>query len=158
MFAFNLLTLLAFINIYPQQETAIFSNTCTPVYYANNQSMCYPVLQQYESCNSAMNDTNGVYISSTANVNESENIASQLKILRSLLSPQCLAASLPLICLYLFPLCNGNGTVYLPSSEQCYSVSGGSCKEEWVVAQAVINGLPNCAVLPNVSSCNSKVL
>ena len=123
----------------------------------NNESICYPILQQYKSCNSEMNDSNGLYISSTINVNKSESIASQLKILRNLLSPQCQAASLPLICLFLFPLCDANGTAYLPSSEQCYSISGGVCKEEWEVAQAMVTGLPSCAVLPNVSSCNSKV-
>ena len=140
-----------------QETTTLANTTCTAVPYMNNESVCYSFLLQYKSCNSAVNGSNDVFISSNVNVQESENIASELKILQNLLSPQCRAVSLPFICLYLFPLCGENGTVYLPSSEQCNSISTDICKGEWVMAQEVISSLPNCALLPNVSSCNCRL-
>ena len=125
----------------------------------NNQSVCYPVLQQYKRCSPALNQTSSLYISSNVNVQESESAILQLLRLKNSLSSKCQVAILPFICLYLFPLCGENHTEYLPSFGECNSISNDICKVEWQMAQQLLsNSLPNCAALPYVTSaCNSML-
>ena len=122
--------------------------------YNNTGSVCYQYLEDYKSCIPSLNLEEGVYISSSINVMENEAIADKAKQYQSLLSPQCRDAALPFFCLYLFPLCDGNQTAYLPSSEQCTTISTETCKNEWTLAKATITGLPECSVLPNINPCN----
>ena len=149
--------ILKLLCLHTQVSPTLSNTSCTPILYAGNASLCHSFLLQYKSCNANLNDTDGVYISSNINVNESERIASQLNILQYILSPKCRNVGLPFICLYLFPPCDWNGTEYLPTSEQCRSISTDICKNEWTLAQNMINGLPDCASLPNMTACNSKL-
>ena len=104
-----------------------------------------------------MTGENGVYISSNVSLMQSEAFAAQVGNLQTFLSPQCKIAALPFICLYLFPLCDQNQTLHLPSSEQCISISTVSCKSEWTTAKALISNLPVCQSLPiNSPNCNGK--
>ena len=128
---------------------------CTPMLYANNASVCYPYLAQYKSsCIPSLMNKDGVYISSSVSLQQSESTASQLKTFQSFLSSQCQAVALPFLCLYLFPLCDENQTTYLPSMAECISVSTDICKSEWMTAKTLVTNLPVCSTLPNTSPCN----
>lgn len=67
---------------------------------------------------------------------------------------ECEAVAASFVCLYLFPLCDESGRVYLPSQEMCLEVSMDICSQEWSAAQLLDqdNQLPNCADLPTESS------
>ena len=139
------------------QQTSNINTKCTPVQYVNNHSVCYTVLQQYKTCIPTLSTSSNVYVSSNINIEESENAIIQLLSLQKTLSPNCQVAVVPFICLYLFPLCDENQTAYLPSSQECNSISTDICKAEWSMAQQLLSSLPNCAALPNVTHCNCKL-
>ena len=140
-----------------------FNMKCSPVPYGNNESVCYSFLQQYKGCNQTVDKTDSVhismstvYISSNVNLQQSESTITHLLSLQNKISPKCHAAILPFMCLYLFPLCDGNQTEYLPSAGECYSISTDTCKAEWFIAQQLFSNLPNCVALPKVSPCNCR--
>ena len=125
--------------------------------YANDASVCYPYLTQYKnSCIPSLMNKDGVHISSNVSLQQSESTASQLKTFQSFLSSQCQAVALPFLCLYLFPLCDENQTIYLPSMAECISISTDICKSEWMKAMnlQLVTNLPVCSTLPNTSPCN----
>ena len=62
----------------------------------------------------------------------------------------CTSSFVPFMCLYLFPLCDGNGTVTRPSRDQCIEISTVICKDEWQKALAISSvkeKLPKCESL-----------
>ena len=64
-------------------------------------------------------------------------------------SQECVDAFVPLMCQYLFPLCNTSGNLLLPSQEECLTISTGVCQVEWgFAAQLFGDQLPVCTDLP----------
>ena len=130
------------------------SQQCYPKSYAGS---CLGALQ---SCMGGGADGRGgtVWISSAVNVADSER---QVSTVTTLLQgdPGCLNSSRRFLCQYLFPPCDGNGTLYLPTYQECVVISTGACKEAWQLAQAhtSIIKLPDCGSLPNTTSiCSSE--
>jgi hypothetical protein len=67
-------------------------------------------------------------------------------------SPECVAAATPFLCVYLFEgVCDGSGTLYLPTMAECEELSAGVCKAEFELARSVGMTLANCAQLPRES-------
>ena len=77
-------------------------------------------------------------------------------------TPACTAAIVPFLCLNLFPLCDSNGTSYLPSSSECVDLRSETCAEIWDVAIGLLvsiglDALPVCETLPETSiSCEGQ--
>ena len=69
---------------------------------------------------------------------------------------ECKSSILSFMCLYLFPVCDENGTVHRPSREDCREIAV-LCKDE---LEGILNlpgiqrllHLPDCLSLPNSSS------
>ena len=68
-------------------------------------------------------------------------------------SPECQEAVPPLLCLYLFRLCDSNGALYQPSSVDCVTISTVVCETEWMIATDILGqeNLPQCESLPMTS-------
>ena len=69
---------------------------------------------------------------------------------------ECKSTILSFMCLYLFPLCDENGTIHGPSTDDCHEITG-TCKEEFEAMMDLpgIKGqlnLPDCQSLLNSSS------
>ena len=74
---------------------------------------------------------------------------------------ECKSTILSFMCLYLFPLCDANGTIHMPSTEDCHEITG-TCKEEFEAMMDLpgIKGqlnLPDCQSLLNSSSIFSGI-
>ena len=83
-----------------------------------------------------------------ANENTAQLIISGLPLLGA--TEMCISSLIPFMCLYLFPLCDGNGTAHKPSRDQCIEISTVVCKDEWQKAAlipGVIEKLPDCESL-----------
>ena len=64
-------------------------------------------------------------------------------------SKTCKELLIPFTCLFRFPICEG-GTKYVPSQQQCESISTVVCEQEWAVASSVNEtNLPSCGDLPD---------
>eukprot|EP00731_Ephydatia_muelleri_P010669 Em0005g1255a len=124
--------------------------------YTSYSSFCYPFLTQSASCIPSLINRSGLYIAPSVDLQQSESTASQIQSFQDFLSPQCKEVALPFLCLYLFPLCDDNQTTYLPSMAQCISISTDICRTEWLLASSLVNNLPVCSKLPNVSPCNGS--
>jgi hypothetical protein len=76
------------------------------------------------------------------------SVQQQISSLKMFGSPECVAAATPFLCVYLFEgVCDGNGTLYLPTMAECEELSAGVCKAEFELAKSV--GMTvNCAQLP----------
>ena len=68
-------------------------------------------------------------------------------------SPECQEAVVPFLCLFLYPLCDSEGTLYRPSSMDCVTISTGVCEREWMEAVNLLGPgvLPQCESLPSTS-------
>ena len=88
------------------------SSKCSAKLYSNSSSVCYSSLLHYKDSVEAFGNIDDVLISSSINVQESEETASRIS---NYLSQQCSSVVLPFICRYLFPLCDENQTLYQPS-------------------------------------------
>ena len=53
--------------------------------------------------------------------NTAQLIISGLPLLGA--TEMCTSSLIPFMCLYLFPLCDGNGTAHKPSRDQCIEIS-----------------------------------
>ena len=107
--------------------------------------------------------TNGdVYIS--AQEGDQADTDTQVLMLSSglqLLSPslECEEAVLPFLCLFAFPLCDGNGRLYQPSLGECETLTTETCAQEWQMAVSFLGSenLPQCSTLPVTSlQCNGE--
>ena len=65
-------------------------------------------------------------------------------------SSTCKEVAISLVCLFLFPICNGEGGLkYVPSQELCQNISTGACAQELaIIGNLSENILPNCGDLP----------
>ena len=113
------------------------SSKCSAKLYANNTSVCYSSLLHHKD------SVDNVLISSSINVQESEEAASRIS---NYLSPQCSSVALPFICRYLFPLCDENQALSQPSYVECNTISMGECRSEWKGAVSA-GDLPDCGNL-----------
>ena len=69
-------------------------------------------------------------------------------------SPECSEIAQPFLCFSIFGLCdNHSRELYLPSSQQCTTVTEEICTEEFVAAGAILgsNQLPQCDEFPAVA-------
>ena len=121
--------------------------------------VCRTHLQQLQECLPDIERGSEVYISPG---NEEQNViemqAMQLIGGLNLLNPssECREVVIPFLCLYLFPLCDANRTMYQPSSDECTTFSTDTCAREWQAAidHLGMGVLPQCESFPDTSiSC-----
>ena len=86
-----------------------------------------------------------------ANVDQNTNEVTAQLVLSGLTligaSVRCKSSIMALVCLQLFPLCDGNGTDYRPSQDECTQISTVACGDEWqkiIALPGVRDQLPNC--------------
>ena len=79
---------------------------------------------------------------------------------QQLSTAECNSLAIPSVCLYLFPLCDSDGKVYLPSQELCQEISMVVCQQLWTLAETFGfgNQLPVCADLPSASTFECGIL
>ena len=124
--------------------------------------MCLQALIEREKCLfEEFNNSSDVYITASVDQEANENTAQLIINGLSLLgtTETCRSSLIPFLCLYLFPLCDENGTVSRPSRDQCIEVSTVACKDEWQKALSipyVKQQLPVCESLPATSYCEGK--
>ena len=122
------------------------------------KSTCLSALTEINTCLSgAHKNSTSINIAANVNQNSNDNIAqliiSGLPLLGA--TELCKSSFIPFMCLYLFPLCDGDGITYKPSMDQCIEISTVLCKDEWKQAQriaAVREQLPACHDLPIATS------
>ena len=136
-------------------------SSCTAELYRGQ--ICRGTLLARQSClgnsSTGNNYTGEVYIPVRGDQDVREQLASQL-----LLGLQSLPANsrcqrtlvVPFLCSFLFRLCDSNGELYLPSSEECRVVTEDLCQSEFQLAMALIANnanlqLPQCESLPDTS-------
>lgn len=66
----------------------------------------------------------------------------------NLASEECRRVGLPLLCQYIYPICNPHdgSVVFTNTREQCIYVTEGACQKEFVLAQSLFPtfNIPNC--------------
>lgn len=118
------------------------NSTCkeTEVY---SGEICRKPLQ---SCLLGNQSTGVLYIPATGKQEELELQAHQLLANLTAFQPNqdyCEDAIAQLLCLYLFCPCDWNGTLYMPSFQQCQSIRDGPCASEWTWVKVNVT-LPDC--------------
>ena len=96
-----------------------------------------------------------IYVSLSADEQvEAEQTATLLELGLDQLqaSDECRQAALPFVCLHLFGLCDGNGTLHSPSAMDCLLISTELCGAEWAAGQSLGLPLPECSTLPEQST------
>lgn len=126
--------------------------SCQQLPHNRTSTPCYNVLNGFheQQTLSKINITH-IYVS--------RNNKATIVVLNNLIQSNnaCRDVFLPLMCQYLFPVCNGsNSTASCLSSQDCTYVSTEVCKED-VIAHGLRSILPNCATLPANSSCTSSL-
>ena len=141
-----------------QGKSTIASSGCTA--YVN--TTCQHVLRQTSSCLVPGVEQNGNHVIIAANVDQdrTELAVQHIKYIFNALgaSQACASSVMAFMCQYLFPLCDGNGTVHKPSRDRCIEISNGVCRDEWKSAINILNlkdYLPDCQDLPEKSLCNN---
>ena len=110
------------------------------------------MLQSQQDCLPDRLESSDIYISPRDGVDQDELEIQAGLLLNGLssASPECVEAVLPFLCLYLFRLCDSNGTLYQPSSGDCVTISTVVCEREWIAATTILGPerLPQCELLP----------
>ena len=123
------------------------------------------MLQSQQSCLPDRLGSSDIYITPRDGVDQ-EELEIQAELLLNGLSsplisasPECVEAVLPFLCLYLFRLCDSNGTLYQPSSGDCVTISTVVCEREWIAATTILGPerLPQCELLPMTSLLCGKL-
>ena len=133
--------------------------SCTAELYRGQS--CREALLARQSCldnPNAGNSTGEIYIPLRGDQDIREQLASQLLLgLQSSPASQCQqTVVVPFLCSFLFGLCDNNGELYLPSSEECRVVTEDLCQSEFQLAMVLIANnadlqLPQCETLPDTS-------
>lgn len=78
-------------------------------------------------------DDDVVVVASDMDLEGNENIAQLVRYSLDFVvgTQECRSAILSFMCLLLFPLRDGNGTIYQPSREDCHVITMDTCKDEW---------------------------
>ena len=98
---------------------------CLPAVY--NGSICRNALQFYQDEFFGNESTNGrVFIASVVDQEATETLA--IELISNLSnteqnSSECEVKARQIICLYLFGLCTDNGTLHIPTEEQCMTTN-----------------------------------
>eukprot|EP00731_Ephydatia_muelleri_P013215 Em0007g525a len=109
------------------------------------------------SCFSPSTVATSIQITSSVDIQTNEALASKIIVLLNSAYPSCLTGAHRFLCQYLFPLCDGNGTLYQPTYQECLNVSQGVCSVAWTQGPAAGVSLPVCLDLPNTTSiCNAN--
>ena len=126
---------------------------CTP--YMGD--VCKDALQSQQDCLPDRLGSSDIYIPLLGGENQ-KDLEVQARLLLNGLSiigasPECEKAVLPFLCLYVFRLCDSDGTLYQPSSMDCLTISTGVCEREWMEAVNLLGPgvLPQCESLPSTS-------
>ena len=110
------------------------------------------------SCFSSSTVATSIQITSSVDIQTNEALASKIIVLLNSAYPSCLTGAHRFLCQYLFPLCDGNGTLYQPTYKECLNVSQGVCSVAWTQGPAAGVSLPVCLDLPNTTSiCNGEM-
>ena len=64
-------------------------------------------------------------------------------------SAECKEAVVPLLCMYMFGLCDSSGLYVQPSLEQCVHVKDTLCPNEWAIARQFQLDVPDCEIFPS---------
>ena len=124
--------------------------------------VCQQALQDIQSCIPGTENCSRVYIPSTGGKQQDlEEHARKLIVLGLQLlqpSPQCEEDAASLLCLYIFKLCDSNGTLYQPLASECEMVRSYTCVLEWKTTEMFLGTtkLPDCATLPAESALNCQ--
>ena len=147
----------------PAEEAIDVGNisTCSSEIYTGD--VCHSTLQMLQDCYTS--SSSEIFIATQSQKqSELENSATLLlRVGLNALNPsqRCERAIKPFLCLYLFPLCDTNGMIHRPSTEECKTVRDEVCSEEWKMTEAVFgsNLFPQCESLPATSvNCQGRLL
>ena len=142
-------------------NSTVDQNACQAEIYSG--TICRSTLSRMSlSCGINKPGDSDVYISTQGG--DQDDVESQVLMLSNglqLLSPslECEEAVLPFLCLFAFPLCDGNGRLYQPSSGECETLTTETCAREWQMAVSFLGSenLPQCDFLPVTSlQCNGQ--
>ena len=106
-------------------NTSVQPTRCLPVVY--NGSICRNLVKSYQNeffGNESMN--NQLFIASVVDQEPTENLAIELISNLSNVqqnSSKCEVKPMELICIYFFGLCADNGTLHIPTAEQCMTTN-----------------------------------
>ena len=69
-----------------------------------------------------------------------------LESFSAIISDECSTAVMPFLCQYVYPPCDGNGSMQFITQEQCVNIRDEACKREWRLAMTTEQGnlLPVC--------------
>ena len=75
-----------------------------------------------------------------------QQLSEFFSVLENFSAKECLAAVMPFLCQYVYPPCDGNGSVQFITQEQCVNIRDDVCKTEWRIAMVTEQGniLPVC--------------
>ena len=65
------------------------------------------------------------------NVITEQQLSELFSVLESFSAKECLAAVKPFLCQYVYPPCDGNGSIQFITQEQCVNVRNDVCETEW---------------------------
>ena len=85
----------------------------------------------------------------SSNVITEQQLSEFFSILESVsavVSEECSAVVKPFLCQYVYPPCDGNGSVQFITQEQCVNIRDDMCETEWRIAMSTEQGnlLPVC--------------
>ena len=123
---------------------AAMNQCASPVTYTGD--ICSSELLSVMECfpdNSLMMELQVVSVSSQ------EQAQTLIGALEQLGSPECIAAAVPFLCVYLFQgVCDEDKTHYFPTAGECQEISNGVCQEEFRLARSFGIEIVDCATLP----------
>lgn len=106
-------------------NTSVQPTRCLPAVY--NGSFCRNVLQSYQNEFFGNESMNGqLFIASVVDQEATEKLAIELIFNLSnmqQISLDCEVKAMEVICLYLFGLCADNGTLHIPTTQQCMTTN-----------------------------------
>jgi len=99
----------------------------------------------------SLTDTDVLTTHHTNDVVTEEKVVELFKLVKSgsftdFISEKCIDAVLPFVCQYVYPPCDGNGSVLSITNEQCLNVRDEVCAQEWriVMNTEYRTLLPDC--------------
>ena len=108
--------------LFQGREDTNISAGCVPVVYRG--SFCRNILESYQNRFFWNESVNGqIFIASVVDQEAAEQLAINLSNASQNFTSECQDQARELICSYLFGLCTGNGTLHLPTAEQCMATN-----------------------------------
>ena len=98
----------------------------------------------------SLTDTDDILIAQSTDVVTEEQVVELFKMAKSSnsVSEECTNVVLPSVCQYVYPPCDGNGSVLSITNEQCLNVRDEVCAKEWriVMNTKFRTLLPDCEI------------